>query len=91
MQFAVQGDRITGEPIGRVAKLSGDPSQLAVHCLAGKFFWYLFIIFLTLNLMAFYGIMGVYVTPDLVVATVLSSFFYGFWYAPPPTHARTSM
>ena len=48
---------------------------------AGKFFWYLFIIFLTLNLMAFYGIMGVYVTPDLVVATVLSSFFYGFWCA----------
>lgn len=47
--------------------------------LAGKFFWYWFIIFLTLNLMAAYGIMGVYVTPDLIVATVLSSFFYGFW------------
>ena len=38
---------------------------------------FLFIIYLTLNLMAFYGIMGVYVTPNLVVASVLSGFFYG--------------
>jgi hypothetical protein len=38
---------------------------------------FLFIIYLTLNLMAFYGIMGVYVTPSLVVASVLSGFFYG--------------
>jgi hypothetical protein len=36
-----------------------------------------FILYLTLNLMAFYGIMGVYVTPSLVVASVLSGFFYG--------------
>ena len=36
-----------------------------------------FILYLTLNLMAFYGIMGVYVTPNLVVASVLSGFFYG--------------
>ena len=45
----------------------------------GKFFWFTFIIFLTLNLMCFYGIMAVYITPDLIVATVLSAFFYGFW------------
>jgi len=38
---------------------------------------FLFIIYLTLNLMAFYGIMGVYITPNLVVASVLSGFFYG--------------
>ena len=37
----------------------------------------MFIIYLTLNLMAFYGIMGVYITPTLVVASVLSGFFYG--------------
>ena len=47
----------------------------------GKFFWYVFIIFLTLNLMCFYGVMGVYITPDLIVGTVLSAFFYGFWCA----------
>ena len=46
---------------------------------AGKFFWFGFIIFLTLNLMCFYGVMGVYITPDLIVGTVLSAFFYGFW------------
>ena len=48
---------------------------------AGKFFWFGFIIFLTLNLMCFYGVMGVYITPDLIVGTVLSAFFYGFWCA----------
>lgn len=46
---------------------------------AGKFFWFIFVIYLTLNLMGFYGIMGVYVTPNLVFASVLSGFFYGFW------------
>lgn len=46
---------------------------------AAKFFWYLFVIFLSLNLMTFYGIMGVYITPDLSIAAVLSSFWYGFW------------
>ena len=50
-------------------------------CGAGKFFWFGFIIFLTLNLMCFYGVMGVYITPDLIVGTVLSAFFYGFWCA----------
>ena len=40
---------------------------------------YLFIIDCTLNLMVFYGIMGVYVTADLSLANVLSSFFYGLW------------
>ena len=31
--------------------------------------------------MCFYGVMGVYITPDLIVGTVLSAFFYGFWCA----------
>ena len=47
---------------------------------AGKFFWYLLIIYLTLDLMSFYGIMGVYITPDLRFASTLSGFFYGLWY-----------
>ena len=84
--------------------------QMGFENNAGKFFYFTFIIYLTLNLMAFYGIMvrawkpavrfvkvhvcismhltaaehccaavkqGVYVTPSLVVASVLSGFFYG--------------
>ena len=46
---------------------------------AEKFFWYCLIIFLTLNLMVFYGVMAVYITADLVFGSVLSGFFYGFW------------
>ena len=63
------------------------PADFWAHRCAGKFFWYLFIIFLTLNLMAFYGIMGVYVTPDLIVGTILSAFFYGFWCGPAAPYA----
>ena len=47
-----------------------------------KFFWYCLIIFLTLNLMVFYGVMAVYITADLVFGSVLSGFFYGFWCGP---------
>jgi len=57
---------------------------------AGKFFWFGFIIFLTLNLMCFYGVMGVYITPDLIVGTVLSAFFYGFWCAHPAACSSAS-
>ena len=46
---------------------------------SGLYCRYLFIIDCTLNLMVFYGIMGVYVTADLSLANVLSSFFYGLW------------
>ena len=56
---------------------------------AGKFFWFVFIIFLTLNLMCFYGVMGVYITPDLIAGAVLSGFFHGFWCFPRlPRHSR---
>ena len=58
-------------------------------CGAGKFFWFGFVIFLTLNLMCFYGVMGVYITPDLIVGTVLSAFFYGFWCASPAACSST--
>ncbi|BDA40539.1 Pleiotropic drug resistance protein 1 [Coccomyxa sp. Obi] len=46
---------------------------------AAKFFWYVLVIFLTLNLMTFYGVMAVYVTPDLAFGSVISGFFYSFW------------
>ena len=52
----------------------------------GKFFWYLLVIYLTLDLMSFYGIMGVYITPDLRFASTLSGFFYGLWCGTTPLH-----
>ena len=47
--------------------------------IAGKFVWYTFFVYLTLNVMVFYGIMIVYVTPDLIVGTILSALFYLLW------------
>lgn len=55
---------------------TGKPSVAMPHH-AAALRRFTFILYLTLNLMAFYGIMGVYVTPNLVVASVLSGFFYG--------------
>ncbi|KAK9794008.1 hypothetical protein WJX73_008792 [Symbiochloris irregularis] len=46
---------------------------------AGKFWWFALFIFLVLNLMTFYGIATVFLTPDLPSATVLSAMSYGFW------------
>ncbi|KAK9866038.1 hypothetical protein WJX84_006833 [Apatococcus fuscideae] len=46
---------------------------------AAKFFWYLFVIFITLNILTFYGIMSVFITPDVAMASVLSGTFYGLW------------
>ena len=48
---------------------------------AAKFFWFSLFIFLILNLMTFYGIATVFMTPDLPSAAVLSAMSYGFWYA----------
>ncbi len=44
---------------------------------AAKFFWYLFVIFITLNILTFYGIMSVFITPDVAMAAILSGTFYG--------------
>ena len=38
---------------------------------------YLFVIFITLNILTFYGIMSVFITPDVAMASVLSGTFYG--------------
>ncbi len=38
--------------------------------------------------MSFYGIMGVYITPDLRFASTLSGFFYGLWCEPCRRRAR---
>lgn len=44
-----------------------------------KYFWYQFMIFITLFLMTNYGIMSVYATPNIVAASVSSSMFFGLW------------
>ncbi|XP_060173834.1 pleiotropic drug resistance protein 1-like [Lycium barbarum] len=44
-----------------------------------KFIWYLFVLFFTLMYFTFYGMMTVAVTPNVSVAQVVGSFFYGVW------------
>ncbi|KAL4280288.1 hypothetical protein GQ457_03G042060 [Hibiscus cannabinus] len=44
-----------------------------------KFFWYLFFMFFTLLYYTFYGMMAVAVTPNLYIASTVSSAFYAMW------------
>ncbi|EPS71654.1 hypothetical protein M569_03105, partial [Genlisea aurea] len=44
-----------------------------------KYFWYIFFMFSTLLYFTFYGMMMVAVTPNELVANVISSSFYGWW------------
>lgn len=46
---------------------------------ATKFFWYLFIMFLTLLYYTFYGMMSVAATPNESIASIVSSAFYTIW------------
>lgn len=46
---------------------------------AGSFFWFAFFMFATLQYCTMYGIMAVAVTPNLMMAAVLSSAFYSVW------------
>nr|GMD77748.1 Pleiotropic drug resistance protein 1 [Ipomoea batatas] len=46
---------------------------------AGKFFWYLFVMYMTLLYFTFYGMMSVAITPNENVASIVSAFFYGIW------------
>ncbi|CAH9132922.1 unnamed protein product [Cuscuta epithymum] len=46
---------------------------------AGKFFWYLFMMFFTLLYFTYYGMMSVAITPNQNVASIVSAFFYGVW------------
>ncbi|KAK9826285.1 hypothetical protein WJX74_005739 [Apatococcus lobatus] len=46
---------------------------------AGKFFWFLLYLLLTLCIFTFYGVMAVFLTPNLGVSTVLSSSFYAIF------------
>jgi hypothetical protein len=46
---------------------------------AEAFFWFAFFMFGTLQYCTMYGIMAVAVTPNLMLAAVLSSAFYSMW------------
>ncbi|CAN4097540.1 unnamed protein product [Withania somnifera] len=46
---------------------------------ATKFFWYLFFMYFTLLYFTFWGMMTVAATPNLGLATIISSAFYGHW------------
>ena len=46
---------------------------------AGSFCWFAFFMFATLQYCTLYGVMAVSVTPNLMLAAVLSSAFYSMW------------
>lgn len=48
-------------------------------CCAVSFFWFAFFMFATLQYCTMYGIMAVAVTPNLMMAAVLSSAFFSIW------------
>ncbi|EIE18006.1 putative pleiotropic drug resistance protein 3 [Coccomyxa subellipsoidea C-169] len=47
---------------------------------AGKFFWYVLFIFLTLAFFTFYGMMTVSLVPNIQVASIVSSTFYAMFF-----------
>nr|QVT92313.1 ABC transporter [Salvia miltiorrhiza] len=46
---------------------------------AENLFWFLYFLFITLMFFVLFGMMTVAVTPNLSVASIISSFFYGLW------------
>ncbi|KAL9250442.1 Pleiotropic drug resistance protein 1-like protein [Drosera capensis] len=46
---------------------------------ASKFFWYIYFMYFTLMYFAYYGMMIVSITPNVSVAAILASAFYGLW------------
>lgn len=65
-------------------------AQSMVYCLlvytmigfeltAGKFAWYVFFTFFSLAYFTLYGMMAVAVSPNVHIASVISSAFYGIW------------
>ncbi|PHU19129.1 Pleiotropic drug resistance protein 1 [Capsicum chinense] len=46
---------------------------------AGKFFWYVFIMYITLLYFTFYGMMSVAVMSNQNVASIVVAFFYAIW------------
>ncbi|GMH11879.1 hypothetical protein Nepgr_013720 [Nepenthes gracilis] len=46
---------------------------------ATKFFWYIFFMYFSLLYFTYYGMMTVGITPNMNVAAIISSAFYGIW------------
>ncbi|PHT32775.1 Pleiotropic drug resistance protein 1 [Capsicum baccatum] len=54
-------------------------AMLGFEWTAEKFLWYMFLLVFTLLYYTFYGMMTVAVTPNVTVAQIAGSFFYGVW------------
>lgn len=61
------------------AVTSVELNMLVLGMRTGSFFWFAFFMFATLQYCTMYGIMAVAVTPNLMMAAVLSSAFYSVW------------
>ncbi|KAL3686206.1 hypothetical protein R1sor_004228 [Riccia sorocarpa] len=46
---------------------------------AGKFFWFLYFVFLTLVYFSYYGMLAVGLTPNQQIASIVATLFYGFF------------
>jgi ABC-type multidrug transport system permease subunit len=51
-------------------------SMLQFQWTAAKFFWYFYILFISLLIYTFYGMMMVAITPNFILASIVSAFFY---------------
>lgn len=51
-------------------------SMLAFEWTPAKFFWYIYIMFMSLLIYTYYGMMMVAVTPNFILASIVSAFFY---------------
>lgn len=52
-------------------------SSVMYCCAAAKFFWFLLFMFLTLLYFTYYGVACVAITPNLMMAAIISGAFYG--------------
>jgi len=51
-------------------------AMLQFEWTAAKFFWYFYILFISLLIYTFYGMMMVAITPNFILASIVSAFFY---------------
>jgi len=51
-------------------------SMLQFQWTAAKFFWYFYFLFISLLIYTFYGMMMVAITPNFILASIVSAFFY---------------
>ncbi|KAL2653873.1 hypothetical protein R1flu_022001 [Riccia fluitans] len=54
-------------------------SMLQLELNAGKFFWFIYYLFFTLVYFSYYGMMAVGLSPNLQIAAIVLTLFYGFF------------